>query len=272
MDAPWFIFAVGLTYGLSFHRRLETDGSFKTYNQFFTRYVAIVGLGAIISAGETVAGQNPSGIDWGVLQSIGMAGLLTLPVINTHSTYRWIIGAGLLVLYQVILNHSMLNFTIQSPHGGLFGSINWAAMLILSTALADLFHDEKRGRKYFPWVSLGILILGAGLALLVPLSKHRVSSSYVLVTLGISALLFYLFHWMSTRARLNLRFLVVWGKNPLILYFFHYLLIGVFFIPGIPVLYSSAPPWLVIIEFLFIIGSISLFAYWLERHRLIIRL
>src|SRR5664280_941674 len=70
--APFFIFAIGLTYGLSFQRRLVRDGAFSAYSHFLTRFLAIVGLGAIISAGETALGENPSGIDWGVLQALGM--------------------------------------------------------------------------------------------------------------------------------------------------------------------------------------------------------
>ncbi len=91
------------------------------YSHFLTRFLAIVGLGAIISAGETALGDNPSGIDWGVLQAIGMAGLLTLIVISLPSTWRWIIGAGILVVYQIVLDHFLLDLTLRSPHGGLFG-------------------------------------------------------------------------------------------------------------------------------------------------------
>jgi uncharacterized membrane protein len=112
--APFFIFVIGLTYGLSFQRRLERDGAFKTYSYFLTRYLAIIGLGAIISAGETAVGENPSGIDWGVLQAIGMAGLVTLVVIRLPSTYRWLIGLGLLAGYQVILDHFLLDLTLRS--------------------------------------------------------------------------------------------------------------------------------------------------------------
>ena len=122
--APFFIFAISLTFGLSFNRRCEKDGSFRTYSYFLTRYLAIIGLGAIISAGETALGQNPSGIDWGVLQAIGMAGLVTLAVIRLPSIYRWSIGAGILVIYQLILDHFLLDLTLRSPHGGLFGSLD----------------------------------------------------------------------------------------------------------------------------------------------------
>ncbi len=210
-------------------------GPFDTYSYFLTRYLAIIGLGAIISAAETASGQNPSGIDWGVLQAIGMAGLVTLLVIRLPSIYRWLIGAGILVVYQLILDHFLLNLTLRSPHGGLFGSLDWSAMMILGTALADLFHRPKGGRKKpshgSPWRSWR---RGLSLAFFSPVSKHRVSASYVLISLGISALLFLLFHWISDIRNWNSRLLLAWGKNPLILYFLHYLLIGIFFLPGIP--------------------------------------
>jgi predicted acyltransferase len=270
--APFFIFAIGLTYALSFHHRLERDGAFSTYNQFFVRYLAIIGLGAIASAGETAAGQNPSGIDWGVLQAIGMAGLITLLVIRLPAIYRWLIGAAILVIYQVILDHYLLDLTILSPHGGLFGALNWGAMLILGTALADLFHDTGRWKKYFPWASLGVLAAGIALAIFVPVSKHRVSSSYVLITLGASALLFILFHWFSIRFNWRGRFLVVWGRNPLVLYFLHYLIIGVFFVPGIPAIFQAAPLWLVMLEMVILIGGVSAVAFWLDHKNIVISL
>jgi predicted acyltransferase len=270
--APFFIFAIGLTYGLSFRRRLEHDGAFKTYNQFFVRYLAIIGLGAVISAGETALGLNSSGFDWGAMQSIGMAGLVTLLVIRLPSIYRWVIGAGILVVYQVILDNFLLDLTLRSPHGGLFGSLNWAALLILSTALADLFHHEGRGKKAFPWVSLAVLAAGIGLAWLSPVSKNRVSSSYILVSLGASALLFYLFHWLAERFNWSSRFLIAWGKNPLVLYFLHFLLIGLVFLPGNPNIYAIAPLWLVLLEVAALLGGISAVAFWLERKNLYISL
>ena len=270
--APFFIFAISLTYGLSFRHRLERDGAFKTYTQFVIRYLAIIGLGALISAGETAVGENPSGIDWGVLQAIGMAGLITLVVIRLPSIYRALIGVGILVVYQVILDHFLLDLTLRSPHGGLFGSLNWAAMMILGTVLADLFHGQGGLKKAFPWASLAVLAVGIGLAFVLPVSKHRVSSSYVLISLGASALLFLLFHWLAERFHWKGRFLVVWGKNPLTLYFLHYLIIGVFFLPGIEAIYQAAPLWLVLVEMTLLIGIISAVAYWLDNKNIVISL
>jgi predicted acyltransferase len=270
--APFFIFAISLTYGLSFRRRLEVDGAFSTYSQFFARYLAIIGLGAVISAGETAFGLNPSGIDWGVLQAIGMAGIVTLGVIRLPSIYRWIFGLGILVIYQIILDNYFLDRTVNSPHGGLFGSLNWAAMLIIGTALADLFHKEDKREIVLPLVSMALLVVGIGLAFFLPVSKHRVSSPYVLISLGVSAVLFLFFHWMTKRFNWRGQFLVVWGRNPLVLYFLHYIIIGIFFLPGIPAIYQEAPIWLVIIEIAALIGGISSVAFWLDHRKIVISL
>ncbi len=270
--APFFIFAIGLTFGISFQKRITRDGAFNTYSYFVTRYLAIIGLGAIISAGETAVGQNPANIDWGVLQAIGMAGLVTLFAISLPTVYRWLIGLSLLAVYQVLLDKFLLNLTLRSPHGGLFGSLGWAAMLILATALADAFHEQTGVRKRFLWLSALVLAGGEALAFLSPVSKHRVSAPYVLITLGISALVFYGFHWVSERFNKNSRLLTAWGKNPLVLYFVHYILIGIFFLSGIPILYSQAPIWVVLLEMLFLLVTISTLALYMDRKRIIIAL
>jgi len=119
---------------------------------------------------------------------------------------------------------------------------------------------------------LGILAAGVGLAFLLPVSKHRVSSSYVLISLGISALLFLLFHWLSERFHWNSRILQAWGKNSLVLYFLHYLLIGIFFLPGLPLLYTAAQLWLVLLEVAFLLVGISAIALWMDRKNVIIAL
>lgn len=47
--APLFVFAIGLTYGMSFRRRLISQGGWRTYNHFFSRNLALIGLGFLIT-------------------------------------------------------------------------------------------------------------------------------------------------------------------------------------------------------------------------------
>ncbi len=47
LGTPVFVFAIGLTYGLSFQRRLKEYGFQVTLSHFFRRYLAFIGLGSL---------------------------------------------------------------------------------------------------------------------------------------------------------------------------------------------------------------------------------
>ncbi len=233
--APFFIFAIGLTYGLSARRRIARDGWRSAAAHFALRYLALIGLGALLSTGEIFFGLDPSGVNWGVLQAIGVAGLVTLAFIRSPGWLRAALGLALLAGYQIALENGLRDVVLGMPHGGLPGAAAWSAMLLLATALADLYHAGQLRR--YGLASAAVLILGLGLALLgVVVSKNRVSASYVLVSLGASGLLFGLVDGLARRFRLGavsgaggaaspagesaltpITLLLAWGRNPLLL-------------------------------------------------------
>lgn len=86
--APFFIFAIGVTYGISYRRRLGRDGAAKTISHFLTRFLALIGVGALLSAGEYYFGESTAPVQWGVLQAIGVAGLLSMPLLNLPQAWR----------------------------------------------------------------------------------------------------------------------------------------------------------------------------------------
>ena len=261
LGAPAFIFAIGLTFGLSFRQRSRHEGTSAAIVHFVRRYLAFLGMGAIVSAGETALGVNTSGVDWGVLQAIGGAGLVTLTVISLPTLYRFGVGLGLLAVYQVLLDAFWLNMVLRSPHGGLAGTLSWSALLIIATVLGDLYHDDHR-RKYFPFAALLLLVAGFALAWLVPVSKNRVSASYDLITLGVSALIFFEFH--ITKFRLS--YFSAWGQNPILLYGLSYPLIGLFVLPAIPAWHTYAPPWLIVLQALALLVALgSLARFWQRK-------
>lgn len=263
--APFFIFAIGLTYNLSMQQRASRDGWVKTLEHSFCRFMAILGIGSLMITIGLAYLNDPTITNWGVLQSIGVAGLMTVLVIRLPTLWR--LGVGVVVLggYQVLLDRYWVDVTIRSPHGGLQGALGWGAMLILSTVLADLFHDGARGRKVYPWASLAVLALGVGLAFLFPVSKHRVSSSYVIITLGVSALVFWGFHLLNEGLHVRVPLLPAWGQNPLLLYLLHYIGIGLFFLPGVPALYTDASLWVVGLELALLLAALSWIAWRLQR-------
>jgi len=265
--APLFIFAIGLTYNISARQRAGRAGWTRTVEHFCRRFIAILGVGALMDAASIALGVpdgNPQSINWGALQSIGVAGLITLVVIRLPTLWRLGVGAALLGGYQLLLDRYWVAVTVSSPHGGIQGAISWGAMMILATVLADLFHDAECGRRAYPWVTLAVLALGIGLAFLTPVSKHRVSASYVVISLGLSGLVFWGFHLLADRRRWSVPLLAAWGQNPLFLYLLHYIGIGIFFLPGIPALYEQAPLWLAGLEAALLLAGLSWVAWHLR--------
>jgi predicted acyltransferase len=260
LGAPVFIFAIGLTYGMSFRRRRAQDGLPAALGHFLRRYLAFIGIGAVITAGQTLLGRELELMDWGVLQAIGAAGLLTLIVIWLPTGPRLFVGLALLALYQTLLDCCWLDLVLGSQHGGLIGSLSWAALLILATVMGDIYQEPGQ-QRYFPWISLALLAGGFLLAFLVPVSKNRVSATYDLITLGFSGAIFSVFY----RAKFNLGFFSAWGRNPLLLYLAAFLVTGLFVLPGGPGWYSEAALWLVGIQALILLFSLSALALYLDR-------
>ncbi|MDR1734847.1 MAG: DUF1624 domain-containing protein [Oscillospiraceae bacterium] len=217
--APMFIFAIGLTYGMSFRRKKESSGTYAACLSTARRYLAILGLGALFSAGGAAVGE---GTAWGVLQSIGVAGLLTLVIISLRPWLRLAVGLLLLGGYQYLLDWKLLDSVLGASHGGIFGSIAWGAMLILCTSLADSFGESR------PLLLWGGCITAAMIAAVrfAAISKNRVSASYVLISILLCALLYLFVNELSKRApRRGL--LSMCGENALLLYVGSLLLMGI---------------------------------------------
>lgn len=265
--APMFIFAIGLTYGLSAQRRIKRDGAWKMTQHFIGRYFAILGMGALFSAGEILLRVDDQTINWGVLQAIGVAGLITLMLIRTPAWVRF--GAGLVILagYQFLLDRFWLQSVLLAPHGGLLGSISWSAMLLLATVLADWYHSQKEGLKKLGLASALTLLAGLILSIWVAISKNRVSAPYVLVSLGLSGLVFVLIHFLTEHFKGRLALLILWGKNPLILYGLHLLLLGLVVLPNQPGWYADAPAWLVTMQTVLLLLILTVVAWLLDRRK-----
>jgi predicted acyltransferase len=264
--APLFVVAIGLTFGLSFRRRLARDGARKAYEHAVVRNLALIGLGFLMTLGGNLSGVYASTINWGLLQALGAAGLLTLLVIRLPAGWRIGVGLGLLVIYQALLNCCWLDAVRGAPHNGPWGALSWGALLILATVLADWYHDSVLRRTTLPWAALAVLLAGVATSFLFPVSKARASASYVLVSLGLSTLIFLGFHVLGERG-LRVPLLTAWGRNPLLLYLLHGVLLGAFALPPIPGWYVEAPLWLAGLQAAAIVAALSWVAWWFDKRR-----
>lgn len=258
--APAFVFIIGLNFGPSFARRCR-EGLLKAYGYFARRYLTFLGIGAVISAGSTLVGV-PS--DWGVLQAIGVAGLIGLVFITLPWWARFIVGLLLLFAYQYLIDTSMLEAVLGSSHGGFLGAISWGALLVLSTAVGEVFRQGIR--TYIVLVAV-LSILGYVSTIIVPVSKQRVSLSFVLISLAISAAAFGLTKATERVASARTGLLSWWGENALALYLAHLVVLAPFIQPEIDWWHAQAPIWLVVIQLIVILTVLSLIAWWLQSRR-----
>lgn len=256
--APAFVFVIGLNFGPSFSRHLA-QGTVAAYRHFLLRYLSLIGLGAILSAGAAVVGQS---VQWGVLQALGIAGLVGLIFIRIPSWLRFAIGFALLAGYQLLLDNYLLENVLGSSHGGPFGSLAWGALLVLSTAVADIW---RKGMVAYS-ISLVELVAVAALSTaIVPVSKHRVSLSFILITLVISALVYLLFEVGAKGFANKPGLFSWWGENALALYLLHLLILAVVVIPPVDWWYTNISLWLAALQLMAILGIMSLAAFWLHR-------
>ena len=285
--APAFLVAIGLTYRVSYERRVERDGTRAAVGHFVRRWLALIGIGAIISVGEGLTGATGRVSDWGVLQAIGVAGLLTLPLIRRATWVRLCAGVLVLLVYQVGFSLVFADNVLSSPHGGLWGSLSWAAVLMMSSAFGDLLspNDKAAGesddgppagayRRMRTGLigSVGFIVAGLLLSLILPISKPGVSASYVLVSIGASASFFWAISVAHTWFRFRVPVLAWWGRNPIVLYGLHYILLGLIVLPGVDWWHAGAPVWLVALQLVSLLGVLTMVAWWLRRRHVTLSL
>ncbi len=325
--APLFIFAIALSFGDSWRRKRIERGPWKTGIDFVRRYAAIAGIGAILAAGEVWTGEGQGAMNWGVLQAIGAAGLIALIFVRFTPPVRIIAGCAILVVYQILLDRFWLGSVLSASHGGIPGSIAWGGMLVISSGMLELCGLDTPGGgdadsgspagdrlaasarpprgvslplRDIPeaLIPVGFLVAAAGIvtAFVTPVSKNRVSLSYILLATGLSAVVYGLCSlaagkqgWgqrstgnrgagkresdnrpgvtdarpevadtrSAGRRRPILRFFVWWGANPLLLYILHLLFLGAFVFSDNPLWYVSVHPVLALIQFTALIGVLT---------------
>jgi predicted acyltransferase len=251
--APAFVFVIGLNFGPSFMRRIG-QGRLATYRHFLVRYLFIFAIGATITAGAAVANQP---MTWGVLESLGTAGIITIFLIELPTWARFTVGLLVLGGYQYAVDTALLENVLSSGHGGPFGAISWTALLLLSTAVADVW---RKGLNPYLICLAAITATATISAFIIPVSKNRVSFSYVLVALAISAITFLVIKVLSKDRAPNPGVLCWWGQNSLTLYFLHLLMLAPFGLSGDPWWYRDNPAWLMLIQITVILAFMTLAA------------
>ena len=278
--APMFIFAIAMTYRVSFTRSLERHGKLDTYVRIMRRYTCLMGIGFLF---HPVFPATEQGIlfKWGVLAAIGFAGLMTLFFIRLPRLVRLAVAVATLVGHQLLLSTTMkttvgvqtiADISFQDGHGGLFGGITWFAMMLLGTVVVDDFRKQNLGRLI--WYGLGLTLAGVaihlawqstGLPEFGGISKARATPAYALVGLGLSVLLYWVTWYVYDSKAVTKdesTFFQPIAKNSFLLFVVHpFVLVASYLVLG-----SSAGDLAVAIAAVINTVLIWRFAVWMDRN------
>ena len=268
--APAFIFAIGLTFPGSFRRRLGRDGGRRAVEHTVVRALALIGLGTLFSIGEWRFGLGGGGMPWGTLQSIGAAIILVLPSLFLRPRPAWPWPWRAWSPTNGFSTRSGSARWWRPRIAGLQGSLSWGLLLAIATVFAD-WHAGNHGGWFF---AAAVLMLVAGIlaALWIPVSKHRMSLSFVLIAAAASAIAFVVFEVTRDRPRGEGRLLAAWGRNPLVLYVAHFFLLAVFLVPPAPWWHVEAPLWLTAVQAAGFVAVLHALAAWLRRRNVVVAL
>ncbi len=263
--APFFVFAMALNFKISYFRRLEREGRFKTYLRYLRRFLVLIVVGLVLTIYIDESGFY---LRWGTLQVLGASGLLLLPLIEFHPIVRLIVAIVLLIIHQYLLATPVGTVITDSIEGGVIGTLSWGAMMILSSVLVERLFSDSKKYLFLPIIGgLCCLIIGLILNPIWIISRNQVSMSYTIITVGFSALIFSAFYMIfeqSTKKETlskNFKFLTILGENSFLIFIVHLAVVMLIYL----IVPLTIPMFLVIIIGISNIVGNWLFAYLLSK-------
>jgi predicted acyltransferase len=274
--APLFLFVVGLGFRFSFQRKAEKAGLAAARWSSLKRYSLLIAVGIVLYGPHP---KNWSGNWWDALVDIGFAGILALPFIEKSALVRALAAAGYMALYQAIFSWTGYGeWTVaESIDGGPLGIFAWVVPLLVGTLAWDWVEKGDSSRLFKNSILWGVGLGLLGIALHLPwgevkdrwvFSQSAMSSPYTLLSTGLCFVPFLFFYWLCHLKGKALPHLTRLGKNPLVLYIFHILLLEAHgSIAG-----RGAPGWQALVAFAFFYGCCYAVAAWLDRQKIILKL
>ena len=300
---PLFLFVSGLTIPISLSKRLAQNQRDSKFYLHVIKRVLILYLLGLIAGGHLFSLEFAHmQVYNNVLQYIGIGYLVcAILVMNTTVRTQFVLAAALLILYWMLF----LFVPVPGWHGDHFSSkmnlaiyidsvvmgpfhrvgscqllrtINFISNMLLGVLLGQLLNSnrDKRDKTILLFTS-GLIMLSAGFiwGQFFPIIRPLWTSSYVLVTCGISTLLLALFYLIiDVRGYSKWAFFfIVFGVNSIAVYMmahmFDFKLIGNIFVGGLSKFLASKVQ--AFVEAIAAMTVIWLILYWMYRKKTFIK-
>jgi predicted acyltransferase len=262
---PSFLFIMGVALDISFIRSRVTRGTGRTVWRFIRRSLLLIGFGIL---GSLLLRHNVMS-EWGVLETLGSAGLVALPFMFLAPDWRPVAAALPVLGYEAIAHFGFRGWLAAHDKGhlgGIPGGLAWTGIVLLGTYAGSLVRKgNTRGLRVY-CATLGMMAIAGGLVLSrsIPLHKPTVTPSYLLLATGAAAIALLLF------SVLDLHFLPlrVFGVNALAIFMLH----GIVLVTVMTHVPASSPLPVAILVVAGVYGLCGLVAGLLYRYHVCIKL
>ena len=226
--APFFVFMLALNMKISYRRRVEKFGKKRAVLRFVRRFLIFIGIGLLLTVYIDYDGFY---FRWGTLQVLGFSGLMVLPLLELKPILKLTFAIIFMVLHQIILLTPASVIIYNAVEGGVLAVLSWGSMMILSSFLAEgLEKGKERIKHFFLYGGLICLLIGIGTGFIWGVSRPYISLPYILISVGVASMLYYLIHFIFEDWGTNYNFVKnerifsVVGKNAFIFYLIHMLI------------------------------------------------
>jgi len=258
--APFFIFMMVLNSNISFNRRIEKEGARKTYLHFIQRYSIITGIGLLLS----MSPESPYLFRWGILQVLGVSGLILTLFIKFRIEIQIIIASFFILIHQLFVLGFFGDMIYNAIEGGFFSSLGWGSLILFSSVISKGFIKNSIN-KYFVFGGAIFFIIGILTSFYWGFSRFRITLPFIFISVGISSLLYYIFYLIFDKWNIDYdfinqeNFLSITGKNSFLLFIIHILIINILYY----IIPLNIDMWIV-----FITGFSHMFLIWLISYLL----
>lgn len=161
---------------------------------------------------------------WGVLQTLGIAGIVTIWTLPLDNKKRTVIALAIIAIYGLLLtqNQTFFDSVESTRHGGPLGALSYGAITIFGLVAGQMLTSKRGFYKNATLMGLSLIILSAAIAMQIPYNKLLVTPSYSMITAGGGFItLAFLKYLYETDKREN-QILIILGRNSFLAWIFQY--------------------------------------------------
>ncbi|MFD0799668.1 acyltransferase family protein [Maribacter chungangensis] len=296
---PFFMFIVGVAMPFSLKKRLRTGSRRAATKHMLRRCFLLFSFGVLL---HCIYAHGPVWELWNVLVQLAFTILIAYAIMNRSPWFQIAVSVGLLILTELLYR----GYNPAAPYGQhhesfgawfdmlTMGKTNegyWVFINFLPTAAHTIWglvcgqrllskNSEKENLKFFLIWGTAITALGYGMDVLniTPIIKRIATTSFTLVSGGISILTLALFYWAIDVKGYRRKWLTIFsvvGTNSIFIYLFSetfgHLLFREFDILlsfGVFDVLQPYKNWMLLVEALLILFFLWWLTYYLDKRKL----